>query len=89
LCRWGFHFGNRPPHLIIVLLEAMSSDSLSNPYNIAKPLSNPVLAPSYSDKKKEGSGSIETVMNSMEFPFLDRTTPNSVISTTSNDLSNW
>nr|YP_010321035.1 NADH-plastoquinone oxidoreductase subunit K [Parnassia tibetana]UJP70865.1 NADH-plastoquinone oxidoreductase subunit K [Parnassia tibetana]UUA67333.1 NADH-plastoquinone oxidoreductase subunit K [Parnassia pusilla] len=28
-------------------------------------------------------------MNSIEFPLLDRTTPNSVISTTSNDLSNW
>ncbi|CAN6440793.1 unnamed protein product [Victoria cruziana] len=28
-------------------------------------------------------------MNSMEFPLFDRTTPNSVISTTLNDLSNW
>nr|YP_010615793.1 NADH-plastoquinone oxidoreductase subunit K [Atraphaxis spinosa]YP_010615881.1 NADH-plastoquinone oxidoreductase subunit K [Atraphaxis irtyschensis]YP_010615969.1 NADH-plastoquinone oxidoreductase subunit K [Atraphaxis decipiens]WAU47067.1 NADH-plastoquinone oxidoreductase subunit K [Atraphaxis spinosa]WAU47155.1 NADH-plastoquinone oxidoreductase subunit K [Atraphaxis irtyschensis]WAU47243.1 NADH-plastoquinone oxidoreductase subunit K [Atraphaxis decipiens] len=28
-------------------------------------------------------------MNSVEFPLLDRITPNSVISTTSNDLSNW
>ncbi|KAL4182946.1 hypothetical protein AMTRI_Chr11g152770 [Amborella trichopoda] len=28
-------------------------------------------------------------MNSMEFSLLDRTTPNSVISTTPNDLSNW
>ncbi|KAL4199175.1 hypothetical protein AMTRI_Chr03g143570 [Amborella trichopoda] len=28
-------------------------------------------------------------MKSMEFPLLDRTTPNSVISTTLNDLSNW
>lgn len=28
-------------------------------------------------------------MNSIEFPLLDRTTPNSVISTTLNDLSNW
>nr|QGQ56157.1 NADH-plastoquinone oxidoreductase subunit K [Monimopetalum chinense] len=28
-------------------------------------------------------------MNSIEFPLLDRTTQNSVISTTSNDLSNW
>ena len=28
-------------------------------------------------------------MNSIEFSLLDRTTPNSVISTTSNDLSNW
>nr|QHN51765.1 NADH-plastoquinone oxidoreductase subunit K [Boehmeria nivea var. nipononivea]QHN51849.1 NADH-plastoquinone oxidoreductase subunit K [Boehmeria tomentosa] len=33
---------------------------------------------------------IETVMNSIiEFPLLDRTTKNSVISTTSSDLSNW
>nr|YP_010136081.1 NADH dehydrogenase subunit K [Nymphaea immutabilis]QWM95769.1 NADH dehydrogenase subunit K [Nymphaea immutabilis]QWM96024.1 NADH dehydrogenase subunit K [Nymphaea sp. NY566]QWM96194.1 NADH dehydrogenase subunit K [Nymphaea sp. NY668] len=48
-----------------------------------------VLAPEYSDNKKEGKGSIETVMNSMEFPLFDRTTPNSVISTTLNDLSNW
>nr|YP_009731042.1 NADH dehydrogenase subunit K [Rubus boninensis]QEP09287.1 NADH dehydrogenase subunit K [Rubus boninensis] len=33
---------------------------------------------------------IETVMNSIiEFPLLDRTTQNSVISTTSSDLSNW
>nr|CAD45111.1 photosystem II G protein [Amborella trichopoda] len=48
-----------------------------------------VLAPEYSDDKKEGKDSIETVMNSMEFPLLDRTTPNSVISTTPNDLSNW
>ncbi len=28
-------------------------------------------------------------MNSIEFPLLDRTTQTSVISTTSNDLSNW
>ena len=28
-------------------------------------------------------------MNSIEFPLLDRTAQNSVISTTSNDLSNW
>ncbi|XP_048226295.1 NAD(P)H-quinone oxidoreductase subunit K, chloroplastic-like [Ricinus communis] len=37
-------------------------------------------------KKKNN---IETVMNSIEFPSLDRTTQISVISTTSNDLSNW
>nr|YP_010294419.1 NADH-plastoquinone oxidoreductase subunit K [Typha sp. 11CS3675]ULQ68154.1 NADH-plastoquinone oxidoreductase subunit K [Typha sp. 11CS3675] len=45
----------------------------------------------YSDnkKKKEGKDYIETVMNLIEFPLLDETTPNSVISTTSNDLSNW
>nr|WCH58560.1 NADH-plastoquinone oxidoreductase subunit K [Chunia bucklandioides] len=50
-----------------------------------------VLAPEYSDnKKKKGTkNKIETVMNSIEFPLLDRTTQNSVISTTSNDLSNW
>ncbi|KAM3238438.1 hypothetical protein P3L10_013469 [Capsicum annuum] len=28
-------------------------------------------------------------MNSIQFPLLDRTAPNSVISTTLNDLSNW
>nr|YP_009869024.1 NADH-plastoquinone oxidoreductase subunit K [Allium fetisowii]QKJ80528.1 NADH-plastoquinone oxidoreductase subunit K [Allium fetisowii] len=46
----------------------------------------------YSDnkkKKKEGKGYIETVMNLIDFPLLDQTTPNSVISTTLNDLSNW
>ena len=46
----------------------------------------------YSDnkkKKKEGKGYIETVMNLIDFPLLDQTTPNSVISTTVNDLSNW
>nr|YP_007475965.1 NADH-plastoquinone oxidoreductase subunit K [Bismarckia nobilis]YP_009248182.1 NADH-plastoquinone oxidoreductase subunit K [Lodoicea maldivica]YP_009248952.1 NADH-plastoquinone oxidoreductase subunit K [Borassodendron machadonis]YP_010532038.1 NADH-plastoquinone oxidoreductase subunit K [Latania verschaffeltii]YP_010533326.1 NADH-plastoquinone oxidoreductase subunit K [Latania lontaroides]AKQ51163.1 NADH-plastoquinone oxidoreductase subunit K [Borassus flabellifer]AGE93030.1 NADH-plastoqui len=45
----------------------------------------------YSDNqnKKEGKDYIETVMNLIEFPLLDQTTPNSVISTTSNDLSNW
>lgn len=48
-----------------------------------------VLAPEYSDNQKEGKDYIETVMNSIEFPLLDRTTPNSVISTTLNDLSNW
>ncbi|KAI3885910.1 hypothetical protein MKX03_002997 [Papaver bracteatum] len=50
-----------------------------------------VLDPEYSDnkKKKEEKNDIETVMNSIEFPVLDQTTQNSVISTTSNDLSNW
>nr|YP_010897814.1 NADH-plastoquinone oxidoreductase subunit K [Trivalvaria costata]UWJ90030.1 NADH-plastoquinone oxidoreductase subunit K [Trivalvaria costata] len=48
-----------------------------------------VLAPEYPDNQKEGKDDIETVMNSIEFPLLDRTTPNSVILTTSNDLSNW
>nr|YP_010573588.1 NADH-plastoquinone oxidoreductase subunit K [Allium pallasii]QGY74584.1 NADH-plastoquinone oxidoreductase subunit K [Allium pallasii]UZH92751.1 NADH-plastoquinone oxidoreductase subunit K [Allium pallasii]UZH92836.1 NADH-plastoquinone oxidoreductase subunit K [Allium pallasii] len=48
----------------------------------------------YSDnkkKKKEGKGyiEIETVMNLIDFPLLAQTTPNSVISTTLNDLSNW
>nr|YP_010285704.1 NADH-plastoquinone oxidoreductase subunit K [Sparganium hyperboreum]UKS07542.1 NADH-plastoquinone oxidoreductase subunit K [Sparganium hyperboreum] len=43
----------------------------------------------YLDNKKEGKYYIETVMNLIEFPLLDETTPNSVISTTSNDLSNW
>ncbi|XP_059645805.1 NAD(P)H-quinone oxidoreductase subunit K, chloroplastic-like [Cornus florida] len=47
-----------------------------------------VLAPEYSDNKKK-KNTIEMVMNSIDFPLLDRTTPNSVISTTSNDLSNW
>nr|YP_010036382.1 NAD(P)H-quinone oxidoreductase subunit K [Crassula perforata]YP_010901350.1 NAD(P)H-quinone oxidoreductase subunit K [Crassula mesembryanthoides]YP_010901435.1 NAD(P)H-quinone oxidoreductase subunit K [Crassula socialis]YP_010901520.1 NAD(P)H-quinone oxidoreductase subunit K [Crassula tecta]YP_011003969.1 NAD(P)H-quinone oxidoreductase subunit K [Crassula mesembrianthemopsis]WAX01629.1 NADH-plastoquinone oxidoreductase subunit K [Crassula rupestris subsp. marnieriana]QQW46923.1 NAD(P)H-qui len=52
-----------------------------------------VLAPEYSDNKnkknKVTKKKIETVMNSREFPLLNRTTQNSVISTTSNDLSNW
>nr|YP_010428476.1 NADH-plastoquinone oxidoreductase subunit K [Tetracera sarmentosa]USO20319.1 NADH-plastoquinone oxidoreductase subunit K [Tetracera sarmentosa] len=53
-----------------------------------------VLVPDYSyNKKKKGKKNIETIMNSIEFPLLDRTTQNSVISsvisTTSNDLSNW
>ncbi|YP_009054433.1 NADH-plastoquinone oxidoreductase subunit K (chloroplast) [Populus euphratica] len=50
-----------------------------------------VLALEYSDNNNENKKkkNIETVMNSIEFPLLDRTTPISVISTTSNDLSNW
>ena len=50
-----------------------------------------VLVPEYSDnKKKEKVKKIITLsMNSIEFPLLDRTTQNSVISTTLNDLSNW
>ena len=49
-----------------------------------------VLAPEYSDnKKKEGKDSIETIMSLIEFPLLDQTSSNSVISTTPNDLSNW
>nr|YP_009737665.1 NADH-plastoquinone oxidoreductase subunit K [Notholirion bulbuliferum]YP_010177962.1 NADH-plastoquinone oxidoreductase subunit K [Notholirion campanulatum]AZN62081.1 NADH-plastoquinone oxidoreductase subunit K [Notholirion macrophyllum]QHV41605.1 NADH-plastoquinone oxidoreductase subunit K [Notholirion bulbuliferum]QVG62724.1 NADH-plastoquinone oxidoreductase subunit K [Notholirion campanulatum]UIB40973.1 NADH-plastoquinone oxidoreductase subunit K [Notholirion bulbuliferum]UIB41057.1 NADH len=45
----------------------------------------------YSDNKnkREGKDDIETIMNLIEFPLLDQTTPNSVISTTLNDLSNW
>nr|QJS35271.1 NADH-plastoquinone oxidoreductase subunit K [Calochortus venustus] len=45
----------------------------------------------YSDNqnKKEGKDYIETVMNLIEFPLLDQTTSNSVISTTLNDFSNW
>nr|YP_009186034.1 NADH-plastoquinone oxidoreductase subunit K [Gynochthodes nanlingensis]ALO71355.1 NADH-plastoquinone oxidoreductase subunit K [Gynochthodes nanlingensis] len=46
-----------------------------------------VLTPEYSDNTKKNK--IETVMNSIEFPLLNRTTQNSVISTTLNDLSNW
>ncbi|KAG5610326.1 hypothetical protein H5410_021607 [Solanum commersonii] len=49
-----------------------------------------VLALEYSDnKKKNGKNKIETVMNSIQFNLLDRTTLNSVIATTLNDLSNW
>nr|YP_010040929.1 NADH-plastoquinone oxidoreductase subunit K [Craniotome furcata]YP_010186873.1 NADH-plastoquinone oxidoreductase subunit K [Cymaria dichotoma]QOZ41862.1 NADH-plastoquinone oxidoreductase subunit K [Craniotome furcata]QUV77490.1 NADH-plastoquinone oxidoreductase subunit K [Paralamium griffithii]QVL24555.1 NADH-plastoquinone oxidoreductase subunit K [Cymaria dichotoma] len=48
-----------------------------------------VLAPEYSDNKKKGEKKIEKVMNSIEFPLLNRTAEISVISTTLNDLSNW
>ncbi|KAL2930981.1 NAD(P)H-quinone oxidoreductase subunit K chloroplastic [Bienertia sinuspersici] len=50
-----------------------------------------VLISEYSDnKKKKGKNNkIETIINSIEFPLLDRIAQNSVISTTSNDLSNW
>nr|QYK18338.1 NAD(P)H-quinone oxidoreductase subunit K [Anathallis microphyta] len=40
-------------------------------------------------KKRERKDDIETVMNLVEFPLLNQTTPNSIISTTLNDLSNW
>nr|YP_009566480.1 NADH-plastoquinone oxidoreductase subunit K [Palmorchis pabstii]QBB10069.1 NADH-plastoquinone oxidoreductase subunit K [Palmorchis pabstii] len=40
-------------------------------------------------KKREVKDDIETVMNLVEFPLLNQTTPNSIISTTLNDLSNW
>jgi len=43
----------------------------------------------YLEKKKEEKDSIETVMSLIEFPLLDQTSSNSVISTTLNDLSNW
>jgi NAD(P)H-quinone oxidoreductase subunit K len=48
-----------------------------------------VLAPEYNQNKKKGKDHIETVINLSEFPLVDQTIPNSVISTTSNDLSNW
>jgi NAD(P)H-quinone oxidoreductase subunit K len=48
-----------------------------------------VLTEYLDKKKKEGKDSIETVMNLIEFPLLDQTSSNSVISTTLNDLSNW
>nr|YP_010245186.1 NADH-plastoquinone oxidoreductase subunit K [Echinaria capitata]QTJ28744.1 NADH-plastoquinone oxidoreductase subunit K [Echinaria capitata] len=48
-----------------------------------------VLTEYLEKKKKEGKDSIETVMNLIEFPLLDQTSSNSVISTTLNDLSNW
>ncbi|KAJ6792139.1 NADH dehydrogenase subunit K [Iris pallida] len=48
-----------------------------------------VLAEYSDNQKKEVKDDIETVMNSIDFPLLDQTTSNSVISTTSNDLSNW
>nr|YP_010375084.1 NADH-plastoquinone oxidoreductase subunit K [Pontederia korsakowii]QXU58692.1 NADH-plastoquinone oxidoreductase subunit K [Pontederia korsakowii]QXU58778.1 NADH-plastoquinone oxidoreductase subunit K [Pontederia korsakowii] len=44
---------------------------------------------SNTQNKKEGKDYIETVMNLTEFSLLDKTTTNSVISTTPNDLSNW
>nr|QXO05671.1 NADH-plastoquinone oxidoreductase subunit K [Zeuxine flava] len=42
-------------------------------------------------KKREGKGKddIETVMNLVELPLLNQKLSNSIISTTSNDLSNW
>lgn len=43
----------------------------------------------YLEKKKEEKDSIETVMSLIEFPLLDQTSSNSVISTTPNDLSNY
>nr|YP_010545049.1 NADH-plastoquinone oxidoreductase subunit K [Eremophila cuneifolia]UYG23049.1 NADH-plastoquinone oxidoreductase subunit K [Eremophila cuneifolia]UYG23702.1 NADH-plastoquinone oxidoreductase subunit K [Eremophila platycalyx subsp. pardalota] len=48
-----------------------------------------VLAPEYSDNKKKSEKNIAKVMNSIDFPLLDRTAENSVVSTTLNDLSNW
>ncbi|RDY14683.1 ATP synthase subunit beta, chloroplastic, partial [Mucuna pruriens] len=43
----------------------------------------------YAWRKGTIKKNIETIMNSIEFPLLDQTTKNSVISTTLNDLSNW
>nr|UDZ59943.1 NADH-plastoquinone oxidoreductase subunit K [Echinodorus berteroi] len=48
-----------------------------------------VLVSEYSDNKKREKNNIETVINLIEFPLVDQTIPNSVISTTLNDLSNW
>nr|YP_009828847.1 NADH-plastoquinone oxidoreductase subunit K [Enhalus acoroides]QJC59078.1 NADH-plastoquinone oxidoreductase subunit K [Enhalus acoroides]QNH93460.1 NADH-plastoquinone oxidoreductase subunit K [Enhalus acoroides] len=50
-----------------------------------------VLAPQYSDNPnpKKGKDNIEIVRNWIEFPFVDQAIPNSLISTTWNDLSNW
>uniref|UniRef100_A0A7N5KPQ9 NADH dehydrogenase [ubiquinone] iron-sulfur protein 7, mitochondrial n=1 Tax=Ailuropoda melanoleuca TaxID=9646 RepID=A0A7N5KPQ9_AILME len=47
-----------------------------------------ILAP-ISKGPEKLSRNIETIMNSIEFPLLDQTTQNSVISTTLNDFSNW
>ncbi|KAK8940331.1 hypothetical protein KSP40_PGU001261 [Platanthera guangdongensis] len=40
-------------------------------------------------KKREGKDDIEIVMNLVELTLLNKTTSNSIISTTSNELSNW
>nr|YP_010953817.1 NADH-plastoquinone oxidoreductase subunit K [Terniopsis sessilis]WMV00673.1 NADH-plastoquinone oxidoreductase subunit K [Terniopsis sessilis] len=48
-----------------------------------------VLDLEYSDNNIAKITNREIVMTSMEFPLLTRTTQASVISTTSNDLSNW
>ncbi|KAJ1254735.1 hypothetical protein BS78_K332500, partial [Paspalum vaginatum] len=40
-------------------------------------------------KKKETKDSIETFISLIEFPLLDQTSSNSIISSTPNDLSNW
>nr|UDZ59952.1 NADH-plastoquinone oxidoreductase subunit K [Caldesia parnassifolia]UDZ59953.1 NADH-plastoquinone oxidoreductase subunit K [Caldesia parnassifolia]UDZ59954.1 NADH-plastoquinone oxidoreductase subunit K [Caldesia parnassifolia]UDZ59955.1 NADH-plastoquinone oxidoreductase subunit K [Caldesia parnassifolia] len=48
-----------------------------------------VLVSEYSDNKNREKNNIETVINLIEFPLVDQTIPNSVISTTLNDLSNW
>ena len=41
----------------------------------------------YLDKKKEGKDSIDTIMSLIEFPLLDQTSSNSVISTTPNEFA--
>ncbi|MED6186237.1 hypothetical protein PIB30_064934 [Stylosanthes scabra] len=43
----------------------------------------------FTEKVYGSKKNIETIMNSIEFPLLDQTTQNSVISTTLNDFSNW
>nr|YP_010901767.1 NADH dehydrogenase subunit K [Goodyera yunnanensis]WIL08009.1 NADH dehydrogenase subunit K [Goodyera yunnanensis] len=43
----------------------------------------------YNQKKREGKDDIETVMNLVELSLLNQKISNSIISTTSNDLSNW
>nr|QBE88751.1 NADH-plastoquinone oxidoreductase subunit K [Hypertelis spergulacea] len=50
-----------------------------------------VLIPEDSDKKmqKGKKNATESVLNSIEFPLLDRRSQTSLISTTSTDLSNW
>nr|YP_010692307.1 NADH dehydrogenase subunit K [Juncus roemerianus]UZM11269.1 NADH dehydrogenase subunit K [Juncus roemerianus] len=48
-----------------------------------------VLTKYSENKNKEGEDSIKTVMNLIDFSLLDQKSSNSVISTTSNDLSNW
>nr|QYB21704.1 NADH-plastoquinone oxidoreductase subunit K [Lagarostrobos franklinii]BBF90883.1 NADH-plastoquinone oxidoreductase subunit K [Lagarostrobos franklinii] len=48
-----------------------------------------VLAYKFLGRGREVEHSIKPAINPIESPLLDRTTPNSVILTTLNDLSNW
>nr|QGS64996.1 NADH-plastoquinone oxidoreductase subunit K [Microcycas calocoma] len=48
-----------------------------------------VLASEYLSGRDKVENGIKSVMDSIESPLLGKTTPNSVISTTLNDLSNW